>query len=211
MKMVLHHLAYPVSALGPGLRVVLWMAGCRQHCKGCIAPQLQNPESGKIIAVDRLLRHILGLTLPLDGITVTGGEPFDQALVLAQFLGKLKQERPDWNCLLFSGYTLAALEHTVTMNGLLQFADILVDGPFQDNLAADHPLAGSKNQMVHYLTKRGAGLRRVIENDRADRADLGLGSDRKHMLIGIVNAKERSQLHELLGLRPDISEGMRHG
>ena len=76
MDLMLHSLAHPVTALGPGRRVALWVAGCPLRCPGCITPQLLEAGGGRAVAVDRLAERILHLEDDLDGITLSGGEPF---------------------------------------------------------------------------------------------------------------------------------------
>ena len=55
MKIVAHSLAYPVTSLGPGRRVVLWVAGCSRRCPGCISPELLTSDAGQEVAVERVL------------------------------------------------------------------------------------------------------------------------------------------------------------
>ena len=86
MRLALHSLAYPVTALGPGRRVVVWVAGCGLRCPGCITPQLWSRQSGRLVPVDRLADYMSRLAHPLDGVTVSGGEPFEQAEALGTLL-----------------------------------------------------------------------------------------------------------------------------
>ena len=53
MNLIVHSLAHPVTSLGPGRRVVLWVTGCAKHCEGCMSPEMQDPEAGKAIPVPR--------------------------------------------------------------------------------------------------------------------------------------------------------------
>ena len=112
----LHSLAYPVTALGPGRRLAMWVSGCSLNCRGCISPELQSPKSGKDITTERLLDHILSLQESLDGLSLTGGEPFEQASALSVLLEDLRQQRPDWNILAFSGYPLSMIAGLKTLD-----------------------------------------------------------------------------------------------
>ncbi len=47
----LFSLAWPVTSLGPGRRVVLWVAGCRKRCPGCISPEMQDPANGRLFNI----------------------------------------------------------------------------------------------------------------------------------------------------------------
>src|SRR4051812_13864478 len=66
---------------GPGDRAVLWVAGCLRRCPRCIKPELFDFAAGRFIEIDRLVDRILGVHAlkRLDGVTFSGGEPFEQA------------------------------------------------------------------------------------------------------------------------------------
>lgn len=86
----------------------------------------------------------------LDGITLSGGEPFKQPQALTALLIALKKARPSWNVLTFSGYPLEYLRRDVDCQKLLAEIDILVDGHYLQQHEGEHPLTASKNQQVHY-------------------------------------------------------------
>ncbi len=198
----LRWLSYPVTALGPGRRAVLWVAGCPLRCPACITRELQDPGSGRALPVSRVLPRVLGIPHRLDGITLTGGEPFEQAAALARLLEGLVEARPEWNVLVYSGHTLARLQLRGTpVRHLLARTDILVAGPYLASRPAVHPLTGSGNQLVHYLTGRGQGLRSQCERLPMGRVNLGAGWRGKDLLIGILPAAARSRVHHSLGLR----------
>src|SRR5690349_2700599 len=106
MQLKLYSMAYPVTALGPGPRVVLWVAGCPKRCAGCMSLEMLGPEAGERVPVAKLAQKILAIAAPLDGITISGGEPFDQAASLAALVEMLRVQRPEWNVIIYSGYTL---------------------------------------------------------------------------------------------------------
>jgi anaerobic ribonucleoside-triphosphate reductase activating protein len=192
-------IAYPVHCLGPGSRLVIWVSGCPRQCEGCASLALQNPKSGRKLPIEHLLRRILAIRLPLDGITLTGGEPVDQANAISGLLDRLFTERPEWNTLLFTGYTLdEILGRDESARRLLRLTDILVDGPFRQKVPAAHPLAGSGNQRVHYLSQRGRKLMAEVEGTPAGAFELGIGSGFTHMLIGIGKPAKRAALIQAL-------------
>jgi anaerobic ribonucleoside-triphosphate reductase activating protein len=196
----LAHLAYPVCALGPGRRLALWVAGCTLRCPGCISPELQPAGSGEEIAVARLARHMLNLPGPLDGLSLTGGEPFEQAGALAALLEIVLAARPQWDVLAFSGYPLSTLRRRVAdADKLLAHCDLLIAGPYAKRRPAHHPLAASDNQRVHCLTRRGEAL---AETGLAcKQADLARGKRGETWLIGILDARQRAELHRAWGLK----------
>lgn len=90
--MYLERLLYPVTALGPGSRVAIWVSGCNRHCNNCTNPELwerkeyQKITSKKLIgAINSVIGH------NVDGITITGGEPFDQATELCKVIDGLPE------------------------------------------------------------------------------------------------------------------------
>lgn len=192
-------IAYPVTALGPGKRLALWTTGCGKRCPGCISPEMQDKNSGKILPLDMLIRHILRIPEPLDGITVSGGEPFDQAESLSLFLSRLRQFKPHWNVLLYTGYTLEDLQSGTTGQGeLLKWIDVLIDGEYQREMPSRHPLAGSGNQRVLCLTPRGRALQAQMDALPFNTANLGADKGETYMLIGILDNKAREEALEAL-------------
>lgn len=199
MKINLYGIAYPVTALGPGNRLVVWVCGCRQQCPGCISPEIQQYSSGKEIEIKKLLRHFMWLDYPLEGITISGGESFDQPQALKELLEGLGFQKPSWNIIVYTGYTLMEILADKTGKcSLLKYVDILIDGNYQKNIVSHHPLTGSGNQIIHYLTQRGRSLKARIDSLPRDYANLGLGNAHRHMLIGILNPGVRKEVHEKL-------------
>lgn len=198
------HIAWPVSALGPGKRLVLWTAGCPLRCNNCITPQLQPDDSGKLISIEKLVRHILSINSEFDGLTITGGEPFIQAKFLSIMWQELKVVFPHWNLLVFSGFPITHwLQHSDAAL-LLKHMDILIDGPYDPGKPAIHPLAASANQKIHYLSETGNRLRPEIDSRAANEANFGL-SRNSAWLIGIIDPANRKELHQQFGFNPSIS------
>lgn len=143
---------YPVRALGPGERIALWTAGCPRRCAHCANPELWEPRESQRITPERLTRALLWLceNRPVDGLTVTGGEPFAQAEELCRALEPVRVRVGD--LLVFSGYTRRELETMESAAGLLALADVLVDGEYRPAENDGRvPLRGSANQVIHYL------------------------------------------------------------
>lgn len=205
----LRWLSYPVTALGPGRRAVLWVAGCPLRCPGCITQELQDPGSGRAVPVSRVRSRVLEIARGLDGITLTGGEPFEQAAALRQLLDGLAAARPEWNVLVYSGYPLSRLRRRGTAaRSLLAHSDILVAGPYLASHPPTHPLAGSGNQSVHYLSERGRDLRGRCERLPMGQVNLASGRRGDNLLIGVLPRNDRARAHESLGLRhKDIVHG----
>lgn len=205
----LHSLAYPVTALGPGRRVAIWVAGCGLRCPGCITPALLDRGSGREIPITRLARHILDLDLGLDGMTLSGGEPFDQAAALTELIESILSARPAWSVMAFSGYRLERLRQRGTdVERLLGFIDVLIDGPYVATRPAKHPLAGSDNQRVQLLTARGRALGSLLDAAPFNQANLGIGPSGRSMLIGVVDSQQRRAYHRSLGVASTVQRGV---
>ncbi len=201
-KINIYGIAYPVTALGPGSRVVLWVCGCKKRCPACISPEMQNYAPKNDLEVQILAHHLLRLKLPLDGLTISGGEPFDQALALSELLTALARERSSWNTIIYSGYKLSELRAgKAGETELLNHIDVLIDGSYRERIPSKHPLTGSGNQVIHFLTKRGKNLEAQIEALPPNHSNLGMGTDHRHMLIGILNPAARKTIHKDLQIK----------
>ncbi|OQX17692.1 MAG: hypothetical protein BWK76_09915 [Desulfobulbaceae bacterium A2] len=190
----LFQLAWPVTALGPGRRVVLWVAGCRRRCPGCMSPEMRDPAQGRRVAPACLLRHLLRLPRDLDGVTISGGEPFDQAVALTALLTELHRQRPEWTVLVYSGSTLRHLQRTLAARPMLAVVDVLVDGKYQRQNARIHPLAGSGNQRVIPLSSRGESMVGEMSDMPFNQVNFGLGAGGQAMLIGVTDEATRAPL-----------------
>lgn len=135
---------------GPGIRFTVFCQGCPHACKGCHNPETHDFAGGKDVSIDRLLEEIDKNKL-LAGVTFSGGEPFCQPEAFAE-LGRRVKER-GLNITVFSGYTLQQLEEmsvqSADVRGLLGLTDILIDGPFVNELRdLTLQFRGSSNQRV---------------------------------------------------------------
>lgn len=155
------------ETLGPGRRWVLWVAGCSRRCPGCVADPILDSTSGETWTVAELAERILQGG-EADGITFSGGEPFEQAASLAALAQSVRAGR-DFSVMAYSGFTLAELRRSAQPDhhALLDQLDILVDGPFVQGRAADLLWRGSSNQRVHVLTPRHADLAAHVDGPGA--------------------------------------------
>jgi anaerobic ribonucleoside-triphosphate reductase activating protein len=137
---------YPVQVLGPGVRVGLWTQGCSIQCKGCMSMHTWPFDERYARPVEEIAEALL--TFPCDALTISGGEPLDQAEAL---LALLKAIRPSYqDILLYTGYTLGYLKRH--HSAVLSYIDALVDGPFRKGLETSAAYKGSENQRFFLLT-----------------------------------------------------------
>lgn len=144
--MQVHSILYPSYVDGPGPRAVLFLQGCPIRCPGCQNRHLWDPQGGEEIPVEEIAARLLATGLP---VTISGGEPFAQALELAELLRILKEA--DVHVIVYSGFRFEVLmsmaEGVPGIMTSLRLADVLVDGPFITSLAKGAgPYRGSANQ-----------------------------------------------------------------
>jgi anaerobic ribonucleoside-triphosphate reductase activating protein len=113
---------------------------------------MQDPEGGELRPVEDVARAVV--STGVEGVTFSGGEPFEQATALARLAGLLRDV--GLSVIAYSGFTheelLASEEESV--RALLSACDVLVDGPFVEQMRSALPLRGSSNQRVIPLTSR---------------------------------------------------------
>ena len=135
---------------GPGFRVSIFTQGCPHHCPGCHNPESHDFEKGALWTLDDVEKKFTGNPL-LDGITLSGGEPFAQAAPCAELARRAHEK--GLNVWVYSGYTYEQLlekaQEEPGVRALLDQADVLVDGPFHLNeRSLELTFRGSKNQRL---------------------------------------------------------------
>ena len=144
---------YPVQVLGPGNRIGIWLCGCSRRCKGCSNPELweQKPEYEVSPAEVFTLIQKVASSHPVDGFTISGGEPMDQAEDLAALLNLIKPISED--TLVYTGYRLEELQtrDDQVTNDILNSVAVLIDGPYMEEQNDGSLLRGSSNQRIHVL------------------------------------------------------------
>ncbi|HHV97209.1 MAG TPA: anaerobic ribonucleoside-triphosphate reductase activating protein [Clostridiaceae bacterium] len=148
---------------GPGIRLVVFAQGCKRRCPGCHNPQTHPFDGGKIININEILEMIDRNPL-IDGITLSGGEPFEQAEAFAVLAEKVKEK--GLNVMTYTGYTFEEIMKNLNTKAgwerLLKASDILVDGRFiQEERDLTLKFRGSKNQRI-------IDVKKSIENNRVE-------------------------------------------
>ena len=149
---------WPVTVLGPGRRIGLWVQGCTIGCHGCVSQDTWPSDPSKTIAVRDLLAWCKRVaSAGLDGITISGGEPFQQPEGLRALLEGLhawrRAAKLDFDLLCYSGYPLKTLERKHAK--LLALLDAVIPEPYVDHLPQGHVWRGSSNQPLVPLSERG--------------------------------------------------------
>jgi anaerobic ribonucleoside-triphosphate reductase activating protein len=158
MKIAVNKAHFPVTVLGPGRRIGIWVQGCSIACKGCVSQDTWARDPGREMTVARLIAWCREVSAGVfDGVTISGGEPFEQPEALGALIDGLIRWRadggPDFDILCYSGYPLATLQNKHAH--LLQKLDALIPEPFVDAKPLTHLWRGSANQPLVPLSERG--------------------------------------------------------
>lgn len=145
--MYIARILYPVEVLGPGKRIGIWFAGCHHHCKGCSNPELWDQPEKYHVSVDTVMALVSSIAErhQVDGFTLTGGDPMEQADELPPLLEKLSAISSD--ILMYTGY----LFNEIKDKDVLRYISVLIDGPYLGDRNHGQKLVGSDNQTVYYL------------------------------------------------------------
>ncbi len=163
---------YPETIVdGEGLRYAFYLAGCLHACPHCHNPQSWDPNRGELLTDELLEEHIRSIrenTL-LNGVTITGGDPFYNPEGLLALLKILKSSL-NANIWCYTGYTLEKLAATPRLLAPLEYIDVLVDGPFIQEIRTED----LRNEMLGgaMLEFRGSSNQRIITNPYAEALSL---------------------------------------
>lgn len=146
-------------ANGPGVRTTIFLTGCTLNCKNCFNKEYQNFHFGKVFdekAFDEVMDCLSDANI--SGLSVLGGEPFDNLAGLKEFITKVRanSEKDIW---IYSGYTFEELLEKDGAMDVLKNIDVLVDGRFVEDLKdLKLKFRGSSNQRI-------IDMKRTLEED----------------------------------------------
>ena len=150
--MQIDRIFYPIEALGPGKRLVIWTIGCSKHCDHCANKELWEPNESREVSVSQLFK-IIKQTIgdnDIDGVTFTGGDPMEQCEELLEFISLLRTLTND--VLVYTGFTLEELESVLPSEQFRKCQkqiSVLIDGRYVDSLNdGNTPMRGSTNQRM---------------------------------------------------------------
>ncbi len=150
MNWQLNKIQFPVYNLGEGTRIGIWVQGCNLGCKGCLNQAIWGMTGGKSISLLDVFNWIFSLQNDFDGITISGGEPFQQYEQLITFLHLVKT-KTKLNIYCFSGYYLKELIELFPDKLFLKYIDTLVDGRYIEEQHENSNLKGSTNQTIYKI------------------------------------------------------------
>jgi anaerobic ribonucleoside-triphosphate reductase activating protein len=182
----LHAFVNRSRANGPGERAVVWVQGCPRRCAGCFNPETQEFVDREWLTVEELESRILAID-GIEGVTFSGGEPFEQAEALSELAKRLR--KCGFTVVCYTGYTLEQLRagNREDWNALLSEVDLLIDGPFIQSQRCHEPYRGSANQTIHFLSGR---IRPEQVSEAVQTAEFTLGVDGQMMETGFPDTDE---------------------
>ena len=153
--MQIDRLLYPVHSLGPGDRLAIWIRGCKKICFNRANPELQlvNPNSDVYMTV--IKEMISKIDKKIDGITITGGEPFCQAKDLFEIITFMLEITDD--ILIFTGYSKKEIYDLNNDYAIkcIEKATVVIYGEYVDELNDNHtPLIASSNQVIEFYNPK---------------------------------------------------------
>jgi anaerobic ribonucleoside-triphosphate reductase activating protein len=149
----IHYFLPHSRANGPGVRAVVWVQGCTLGCPGCFNPQTHSSKNGEWMAVEALSAKIQSLGDAIEGITVSGGEPFQQAGALLNLLQRIRAETT-LSIIVFTGFTWEETLRLPQAAALLDCIDVLIAGRYNASQRLAHGLLGSINKTAYFLSPR---------------------------------------------------------
>ena len=138
-------------ANGPGVRVSLFVSGCRNHCKGCFQPETWDFNYGQEYDGVKTVNEIIEALSPEDisGLSILGGDPIERENIseVVTLCNLVKRLYPDKTIWLYTGYKYEDIAEMYP--NVLEVIDVMVDGPFIEDLK-DISLVfrGSSNQRI---------------------------------------------------------------
>lgn len=167
MKVRIHNIVRHTKVLGPGTRTAIWFQGCNKKCKGCMSQTTRNADGGNLADVEDLCDEILSIK-DIEGITISGGEAFLQIEPLYEML-KTIRGKSNLGIIIYTGFYIEELKKMNNekvdeiLNGM---ADIIIDGPYIEDLNDGMNLKGSSNQTVNFITDRYKKYTEMFETEQ---------------------------------------------
>ncbi len=153
-KLRIFHKLSPVHVLGPGSRAVIWVQGCPFQCPGCLVPESWSEDGGYEESSEALAEWVIEQK-GIDGLTLSGGEPMQQAKALAMLVDRVRLNA-DIGVICYTGYNIEYIlrNGNFDQHALLSKLDMLIDGTYIREKHADLLWRGSSNQRLIALTDR---------------------------------------------------------
>lgn len=152
MNLRINHIVKETKTEGIGIRYSIWVQGCSIRCKGCANRNMWSFSGGFLLEIDKIVTEIKSIQ-NIEGITILGGEPFDQPEPIAELVEKIKKS--GLSVIIFTGYQYEKLcnQSEKMVKKILNCTDLLIDGPYKEEQQDfSRPWVGSLNQRYIFLS-----------------------------------------------------------
>jgi anaerobic ribonucleoside-triphosphate reductase activating protein len=175
------------QSLGPYSRFAIWVQGCLKRCPGCISKDSQALDGGYDADTSDLAANVIN-TPNIEGITISGGEPFLQSEALVDLIKRVKSKK-DIGVIVYTGNDFEEVKE----NELAGLCDIIIDGTYREDLNDGLSLRGSSNQNICLITERYAKEAKNIYGVQGRKIELHIMEGRTTM-VGIPDKKSLQAL-----------------
>ena len=189
--MYIDRILAPITTLGPGKRLVIWTKGCSKHCRNCANPELWSIEGARNYPANEIAQIVKNIfsSEQITGITISGGDPFEQKEELLKLIQELSTLTDD--ILVYTGFTfdrVEALCNSQEIEILKNNISVLIDGPYIEELNVESSvLRGSLNQKIYYFKPEYESI--YAEYMRNGRQIQNVYMGEKLISVGIHNRK----------------------
>jgi anaerobic ribonucleoside-triphosphate reductase activating protein len=166
------------KSLGPYNRFAIWVQGCLKRCPGCISKDSQPLDGGYDTDTTDLAETVIN-TSDIEGITISGGEPFLQSEALVDLVSRVKAKR-DIGVIVYTGNDFEEIKD----NDLTKLCDIIIDGVYMEDKNDGLSLRGSSNQNVCLISERYADEAKNLYGIQGRKIELHIRKGRTTM-VGI--------------------------
>ncbi len=150
----INRLHFPVTSLGYGRRAAVWFQGCSIRCPGCVSRDTWTAEPHHVVPVVEVLSWLLPRLAQADGLTLSGGEPFDQPEALRTLLQSVRANFSG-DILVYTGHAWSGIERDHPWLRADGSADVVISEPYLAGAPSKLIWRGSDNQRVRLLTPLG--------------------------------------------------------
>ncbi len=184
-QLYLYKIVESTKAIGRGNRFAIWVQGCDKCCINCIVPDSWSTTSGGYYTTVDALASKIATNLAIEGVTISGGEPFLQSEALFALIHKIQSHDRRLSVIVYTGYLYEELRQNTNHQKLLSVIDLLIDGEYIDVYNNDTPLVGSSNQTVNILTDIGYELALEMQKKHAREIEILIENQHEVFMIGI--------------------------
>lgn len=185
--LALHAYERRSRANGPGVRFAIWFQGCSLGCPGCFNPDTHEGAARELRTPAALIAEIIGQGDAIEGVTISGGEPFEQPEGLLALVRALRGEpaTEGLSIIVFSGFTIDEIRTRPLGGETLECLDVLIDGRYVASERHARALRGSRNQCIHLLSSRYT----TAEIEATPEAEIRIDAQGRVTLSGVAPIK----------------------